>query len=128
MKVSNVLAFTACAWLLGLSAKADNNRGQMLYQEHCATCHQADGGGVPFMNPPLIDSAVVQGDPEILALWVLTGNSPDDANYESDYEGFMPGFQHLSDDEITAILTYVRRDFGHLSTKIESKDIKRVRH
>ena len=76
----------------------------------------------------MIDSVVVQGDPETLALWVLTGNSPDDANYESDYEGFMPGFQHVSDEDIAAILTYVRQSFGGSSSVVKSEDIKRVRN
>ena len=127
MKANKMLTVLGLVFGLSLPALADDE-GRELYSQHCATCHQADGGGVPFMNPPLIDSVVVQGDPETLALWVLTGNSPDDANYESDYEGFMPGFQHVSDEDIAAILTYVRQSFGGSSSVVKSEDIKRVRN
>ena len=27
--------------------------GQLLYGRHCLSCHQADGGGVPNMQPPI---------------------------------------------------------------------------
>jgi cytochrome c5 len=36
-------------------------RGKILYETHCRTCHQADGGGVPNMNPPLINTSYVLG-------------------------------------------------------------------
>lgn len=110
------LAWPACA-----------QDGAALYDQHCATCHQANGGGVPFINPPLKGSAIVAGDAESLALWVLLGNDAADANYESDYTGLMPGFKQLSDAEIAAILTQVRTEFSEDKTPVEIEDVQRSR-
>ena len=36
--------------------------GKQLYQKHCVACHQADGGGVPRMSPPLFDTDFTTGE------------------------------------------------------------------
>jgi mono/diheme cytochrome c family protein len=46
--------------------------GQQLYARHCLSCHQADGGGVPNMQPPIAGGSWM-GDPRALALFVMTG-------------------------------------------------------
>jgi mono/diheme cytochrome c family protein len=35
--------------------------GQQLYARHCLSCHQADGGGVPKMQPPIVGRLVGKG-------------------------------------------------------------------
>ena len=47
--------------------------GQRLYGAHCLSCHQADGGGVPNMQPAIAGGTWVQGDARALALFVMTG-------------------------------------------------------
>lgn len=101
--------------------------GRPLYEEHCATCHQADGYGVPFINPPLVDSVIVAGDASLLSYWVLNGNSPDDAAFESEFSGLMPGFSQLNDAELAAILNYVRQEFANISPSIKEEDINSAR-
>jgi len=101
--------------------------GKSLYEDHCATCHQADGYGVPFINPPLVDSAVVAGDPSTLSHWVLNGNSPDDAGYESEFSGLMPGFDQLSDAELAAILNYIRQEFADIPPSLTEEDLHSAR-
>ena len=41
-------------------------KGKEVYTKYCLTCHQADGGGVPRMNPPLIKTTHVNGNKEQL--------------------------------------------------------------
>ena len=103
------------------------NDGKPLYEEHCATCHQADGYGVPFINPPLVESAIVAGDVLTLSYWVLNGNAPDDADYESEFSGLMPGFEHLNDAELAAILNYIRQEFADIPPSITKEDINSAR-
>src|SRR5690606_9259863 len=33
--------------------------GKAIYAKYCMACHQADGGGVPNLNPPLIKTTYV---------------------------------------------------------------------
>ena len=37
-------------------------KGAEIYKANCATCHMADGSGVPDMQPALVDNAVAAGD------------------------------------------------------------------
>ncbi len=94
-----------------VSAQEDGETGRALYDRHCLTCHQADGRGVPFMQPPLVGSAIVTGPPETLILWTLLGTPPGAG--PSEWANAMPGFPQLSDMEIAALLTYLRQDFDH---------------
>ena len=51
--------------------------GKQLYQKHCVACHQADGGGVPRMSPPLFDTDFTTGDKKRLITILLKGlNEP----------------------------------------------------
>ena len=38
--------------------------GEKVYKKYCISCHQADGGGVPHLNPPLINTSYVLGEKE----------------------------------------------------------------
>ena len=35
------------------TADTQDTSGQQLFEAHCATCHQFDGGGVPMMQPAI---------------------------------------------------------------------------
>ena len=85
---------------------------------HCATCHQPDGRGLAGIYPPLRENEWVAGDDERLIKLVLkglwgpievNGTTYDPANGVPP----MTGFEHLlNDEEIAAVLTYVRTQFG----------------
>jgi mono/diheme cytochrome c family protein len=74
-----LLAATLAPYLLGLSLADCANggetpaAGQQVYARNCLTCHQADGYGVPNMQPAITDGAWVKGDARALALFVMTG-------------------------------------------------------
>ncbi|MBC7722571.1 MAG: c-type cytochrome, partial [Pedobacter sp.] len=52
---------------------ASANHGKAVYQKECLSCHQADGGGVPHLNPPLYESTNVVGDKKKIIAIVLKG-------------------------------------------------------
>lgn len=98
-----------------------------LYAQHCATCHMADGTGVPSLQPSLVDSAVVRGDERLLIRVVLLGPAavlPPDREH---YSNTMPGFAALADPEIAALLTYVRREFGGGAPPVAAESVAAVR-
>src|SRR5581483_9005823 len=47
--------------------------GAKVYQQICAVCHMANGGGVPNMQPALSNSPVVAGDSDRLINVILKG-------------------------------------------------------
>ena len=57
----------------GNTLKASIERGQKVYANVCLSCHMADGGGVPHMNPPLAGATDIKGDKKKLIRIVLLG-------------------------------------------------------
>ena len=76
------------------------NQGKELYAANCASCHQADGKGLPGVFPGLAGSQVVADVKAALERITKGGNG-------------MPAFNQLSPEELAAILTYIRNDFGN---------------
>jgi mono/diheme cytochrome c family protein len=101
--------------------------GQRLYGRHCLSCHQADGGGVPNMQPASAGGAWVSGDARALALFVMTGGFDSAARKESDNGNVMPAFGQLSDDELAAILTYIREKFGKGASPVSAAQVAEAR-
>jgi mono/diheme cytochrome c family protein len=87
--------------------------GEAAYGANCLACHQADGRGVPYFQPPLVGSPWLQGEPQALAAFVLTGGFNSAARKEGPNENVMPAFTHLDDATLAAALTYVRSRFGN---------------
>jgi glucose/arabinose dehydrogenase len=78
----------------------------------CATCHMPDGRGVPSMQPPLVGSAVVAGDPTRLINILLKGPAavlpPDRAKFT----GSMPAFSILTDADLASVINHIRVRFA----------------
>lgn len=108
-------------------------KGKELYMRegYCATCHQADGNGLPNSGfPPLSKTPYVLGDDERLIKIVLKGlQGPIDVNGKK-YEGQVPmtPFEGLmNDEEIAAVLSYVRSSFGNKAAPVSAEKVKAVR-
>jgi mono/diheme cytochrome c family protein len=94
--------------------------GRQVYQSLCAACHQPDGRGQEKLAPSLIGSPLAVGAPDIAARIVLGGKEGP--------TGLMPPLGSvLSDEQIAAALTYIRREWGHSATPIVPEVVKGVR-
>jgi nitrite reductase (NO-forming) len=102
------------------------DHGKELYSRICTTCHQADGRGMTGVFPPLAQSDFLMGDTQGAIRVLLEGRQgPMTVNGQS-YNGVMPNFS-LSDDEIAAVLSYVRTSFGNAGAVVTPADVRRVR-
>lgn len=117
------------ALLLGLLAPAvpAADDGEKLYGRHCLSCHQADGHGVPNLQPAITGGAWVQGDPGALALFVLTGGFDSAQRKESASHNVMPAFDQLPDADLAAILTFIRAKFGKGASPVGTDIVARAR-
>ena len=88
-------------------------RGAQIYAESCVVCHLEDGRGVPKMQPPLVGSHVVSDEPATFAALLLRGAAASLPATRASYESEMPTFEALSDEELAAVMTYVRARFGN---------------
>lgn len=128
-KVFVFLVFSTCIIYVASTQRAQTSKqkGNALYKQYCLTCHQADGGGVPRMNPPLIKTSYVMGDKKKLIKWVLQGSVEKVPIDGQTYSNNMPPQAYLTDQQIADVLTYIRSSFGNKSSAILPTDVKAVR-
>lgn len=107
--------------------------GKAIYARdgYCSTCHQPDGGGLSASGfPPLVGTQWVLGSDERLIKITLNGiYGPMEVNGNK-YPGQVPMTPFkgmLNDDELAALLTYVRNAFGNKASPISPAKVKAVR-
>jgi mono/diheme cytochrome c family protein len=97
---------------------------------HCATCHLPDGKGIEPAFPPLAGSPWINNDPERIIKLTLHGlMGPFDLNGKK-YNGLVPMTPFgslLKDDEVAAVLTYVRNSFGNQAPAVQAAEVAKVR-
>ncbi len=92
--------------------------GAEVYAQNCATCHGAEGGGVPGYYPPLAGNPDLTRAREFPVLVVLHGLSgPIEVN-GGRYSGSMPSFAHLSDARVAAVVNHLRGAWGNAAAGI----------
>ena len=107
-------------------------QGQAIYGNLCASCHGSDGKGLKALAPPLARSKWVTGDPDRLAKVLLHGLEGEIEVNGKTYAPpeilpAMPPVGMMSDTEIAATITFIRRSWGHTADPVARADITRVR-
>jgi mono/diheme cytochrome c family protein len=102
--------------------------GKQVYSTTCAACHQAAGEGVEGTYPPLAGSEWVNGDDAKVVRIVLNGVSGPLEVAGETYSGMMPAWGPvLKDDDIAAVLTYVRSSWGNKAQPITAATVAKIR-
>lgn len=103
--------------------------GGQLFGLYCSACHGADGkGAAGGQFPPLAGSPWPVGDPARAIKIVLLGlNGPVEVNGKTYNLEMPPQGAAMTDDQIAAILTYVRSSWGNKDTAITADQVKSVR-
>ena len=128
-KTGLVLFFITIAMISkAQSLKISMDRGQKVYEKVCLSCHMADGGGVPHLNPPLSQTSYVLGDKSKIIYIVLTGMTDRIPIDDEFYSNNMASHKDLSDQQIADVLTYVRNNFGNKASAVTAAEVKAVRN
>ncbi|RBA25100.1 c-type cytochrome [Herminiimonas fonticola] len=108
--------------------KAMITAGAKLYENQCATCHQASGKGVPSVYPALAGSSAINTPIATNAIRMVLhgGYAPSTVGNPRPY-GMPPFGQSMSDEEVANVLTYVRNSWGNQGNAILSNDVNRYR-
>jgi putative membrane-bound dehydrogenase-like protein len=105
----------------GARAQTDttiDERGRSEFLTYCAPCHQTDGSGMARLAAPLRNSPWVLGREDLLIRIVLNGLRG---------ELVMPPMGTLDDRQLSAILTYLRRAWGHDAAPVSPETVAQVR-
>jgi mono/diheme cytochrome c family protein/glucose/arabinose dehydrogenase len=108
------------------------NMGRQIYAKegYCSTCHQPDGKGLAASGfPPLTGTWVMGSDERLIKLALKGLLGPIEVNGQK-YPGQVPMTPFaglLKDEEVAAVLTYVRNSFGNKGPAILPEKVKAVR-
>jgi len=96
------------------------NAGKDVYKNVCQACHQPDGRGQEKLAASLIGSTLALGPAEIPTRILLHGKEGP--------IGLMPPVgQVFTDEQIAAVLTYIRREWGQSGSPVDAATVNRVR-
>ena len=95
-------------------------RGQAIYTEQCSGCHQAQGQGQATVAPPLAGSKRVAANGDV-PVRILT-------NGLEGKIGLMPPLGgDMTNEEVAAVLTYVRQSWGNTGAPLPPAAVKEWR-
>ena len=102
--------------------------GAQIYSDHCEKCHGAKGEGVPRIYPPLANNqAIAMRNPVNAIRIVLNGGFPPSTEGNPRPYGMPPFYQSLNDEQIAAVVTYVRQSWGNRAAPTWSVEVARSR-
>ena len=101
--------------------------GKGLFTAICAACHQISGRGLDGLAPPLLDSEWVLGSHEKVVRIVLHGVRGPIKVAGRMHAGDMPAHGALDDTQISSVLTYIRREWGHDAPAIDPAQVAAIR-
>lgn len=101
--------------------------GKELYLAACAACHQPHGLGQEGLAPPLSGSEWVAGSPDRLSRIVLHGVRGPIRVKGQNFQLEMPPLGVFNDEQLSQVLTYIRREWGHSYSPIDAAAVKAVR-
>lgn len=103
-------------------------RGAEVYTRHCADCHGAQGEGRAPEFPPLAGNLSVLAPSTANAIRVVLngGFAPGTRGNPQPY-GMPPFRQSLSDDEVAAVVSYIRGSWGNQAAPVSPPDVRSFR-
>lgn len=108
----------------------DLRRGQEVFRTYCETCHNTDGNGKKGQAPPFVRSEWVLGSPTRMIRIPqngLSGPIPLNGGIWNEAPAMPPMGAPLSDEDLAAVLTYIRQSWGNKAPEVTPDQVKTVR-
>jgi mono/diheme cytochrome c family protein len=103
--------------------------GAQIYADECAGCHKSNGEGATGLFPALNGSATVQQTDPASLLHVVLRGARSVATAPAPTAPAMPPFAWvLDDDQVAAVLTYIRNSWGNAAPAVSTSDAARARN
>jgi mono/diheme cytochrome c family protein len=122
-------------YLATAEQKRQFKEGEVLYQQICMACHQIHGNGQQYLAPPLAGAEwVLESDQRLIAIVMDGVMGPIEVMGKTytvpEIQPMMPGLRHnpeLDDEELAAMMTYVRNAWGNGATPVTGAAVGRYR-
>jgi mono/diheme cytochrome c family protein len=103
-------------------------QGKKIYTDNCAKCHEANGLGMPPNFPPLATNQSIQMPSAVNPIrMVLNGGYPPSTEGNPRPYGMPPFAQSLSNQEVAAVVTYIRMSWGNHGTPVSPQQVANLR-
>jgi mono/diheme cytochrome c family protein len=102
--------------------------GRRVYGERCASCHGAEGRGKLPHYPPLAANQSIGMTSAVNPIrMVLNGGYPPGTRRNPMPYGMPPFAQSLSDQDIAAVVTFIRTAWGNRGAPVSAGEVNRLR-
>lgn len=102
--------------------------GHDIYQGQCAVCHGAEGKGKLPAFPPLAGNPSIEMASAVNPIrMVLNGGYPPGTDGNPKPYGMPPFAQALSDDEVAAVVTFIRVSWGNHGEPVSARQANELR-
>jgi mono/diheme cytochrome c family protein len=113
-------------------ARADINQafsdGKRIYGQRCATCHGEQGKGKTPHYPPLARNQSIGMSSAVNPIrMVLNGGYPPGTKRNPMPYGMPPFAHELNDNEIAAVVTYIRTAWGNRGAPVSAREVNQLR-
>lgn len=106
--------------------KASIERGKLVYNDLCITCHMVNGEGAPKIFPPLAKSDYLKENQEASIKGIKKGMSGEIVVNGITYNSVMTPLG-LSDEEVADVMNYINNSWGNSYGKfITAEDVTKV--
>jgi mono/diheme cytochrome c family protein len=102
--------------------------GQAIYRDNCAACHTVEGAGIPQLFSALKSNPAVQSDDTTNVIRIVLQGAQSVATDLAPTAASMPaqGWK-LSDEQVAAVITYIRNSWGNAASLVKESDVKSIR-
>ena len=109
--------------------QAARARGKAVYENVCGICHAVDGTGKPAQAPTLIgsDFVIAKGFNRLAHIPLMGLNGPIKVQGKDWNMAMAAMGAALPDDDLAAVLTYIRSSWGNQAGPVTGDDIKKIR-
>jgi mono/diheme cytochrome c family protein len=112
--------------------RADVNQaaseGRRIYTQQCASCHGSEGRGKPPHYPPLAANQSINMASSVNPIrMVLNGGYPPGTRRNPMPYGMPPFAQALSDNDIAAVVTFIRTAWGNRGGPVSAREVNQLR-
>lgn len=99
-------------------------QGKILYEKHCANCHQKDGSGLGKLIPPIKNSDYLLEDKARTAHIIKHGQQGPIIVNGIEYNEQMPANPKLTNLEIAQLMTYLYNIWGAKEGVIDASEVE----